>query len=242
MHQADLNTLASYRNCASHGGFRDPALKLLNYTTMKPIASQLLSQHPLISDQLSRPAMAVVLKQLEAVLAQPISGAVVEFGCYIGTTTLFMRRLLNRYDPTGERQLYAYDSFTGLPPKTTNDASGTGEQFKAGELSVSKKQFLQEFHKARLEPPITIKAWFKDLAEDQLPTKIAFAFLDGDFYESIIDSLRLVWPRLVKGGIITIDDYQKAALPGVERAVRDFFQDKPLSIHHEHNIAIIKRR
>ena len=209
---------------------------------MQPITSQLLSQHPIISDQLSRPAMAVVLRQLEAVLAQPISGAVVEFGCYIGTTTLFIRRLLNRYDPTGERQLYAYDSFTGLPPKTTNDVSGTGEQFQAGELSVSKKQFLQEFHKARLAPPITVKAWFKDVTAAQLPIEIGFAFLDGDFYESIIDSLRLVWPRLVEGGSITIDDYQKAALPGVERAVRDFFQDKAVSIHHEHNIAIIKQR
>lgn len=209
---------------------------------MPTVTNQLLSQYPIISDQISRPAMAAVLGQLEKVLQQPLSGAVVEFGCYIGTTTLFMRRLLNHYDTASQRQLYAYDSFSGLPPKTTNDASGTGEQFQAGELSVSKKQFLQEFHKARLTPPITVKAWFKDIEADQMPSNITFAFLDGDFYESIIDSLRLVWPRLATGGVITIDDYQKAALPGVERAVTDFFQDKAVSIYHEHNIAIIKQR
>ena len=209
---------------------------------MKPITSQLLSKYPIISDQISRPALAAVLLQLETVLVSQTAGAVVEFGCYIGTTTLFMRRLLDNYDQSQERQLYAYDSFNGLPPKTEQDASGTGEQFQAGELAVSKKQFLQEFHKARLTPPVTVKAWFNELTPEQLPAEIAFAFLDGDFYESIIDSLRIVWPRLVPGGIITIDDYQKSALPGVERAVRDFFQDKAVAIHHEHNIAIISRR
>ena len=186
--------------------------------------------------------MATVLNQLEKVLEQSVDGAVVEFGCYVGTTTLFMRRMLNHYDQLSERLLYAYDSFSGLPPKSILDASGTGEQFRAGELSVSKKQFLQEFHKARLAPPITVKAWFNDVTVDQLPSTIAFAFLDGDFYESIIDSLRLVWPRLTAGGVIAIDDYQKAALPGVERAVRDFFQDKAVQIYHEQNIAIIKQR
>ncbi len=58
-------------------------------------------------------------------------------------------------------------------------------------------------------------------------------------YESIIDSLRLVWPRLASGGVITVDDYQRDALPGVERAVSDFFQHKLVRIHHEQQIAII---
>lgn len=200
---------------------------------------QLLAKYPIISDQIGKQAMGVVLRELENVLEQGIVGEVVELGCYIGTTMLFMRRLLNGCG--SDKLLYAYDSFEGLPAKIAQDASGAGEQFQGGELSVSKKQFLREFQKANLQPPITYKAWFKDLRPDQLPGQISFAFLDGDFYESIIDSLRLVWPRISAGGVVTIDDYQRDALPGVERAVRDFFQDKIVQIHHEHNIAVIKR-
>ncbi len=162
-------------------------------------------------------------------------------GCYIGTTALFLRRLLDSYNQSGQRQLFAYDSFMGLPTKTQPDASGSGAQFQGGELSVTKKQFLQTFHKANLTPPITVKGWFKDLAPAQLPSNIAFAFLDGDFYESIMESLGHVWPRLAIGGIITIDDYQREALPGVERAVSDFFRDKTINVHHEQHIAIIKK-
>lgn len=199
----------------------------------------LIGSYPIISDQIKLPALGVVLRELEETLEHGIDGEIVELGCYIGTTTLFMRRLLSQL--ASDRRLYAYDSFEGLPPKVVQDASGAGEQFRGGELRVSKKQFLHEFQKANLQPPITYKAWFKDLKSEQLPDQISFAFLDGDFYESIIDSLRLVWPRLAAGGVVTIDDYQRTALPGVERAVRDFFQDKSISLHHEHNIAIISR-
>ena len=198
---------------------------------------QLLGQYPIISDQIGKPAMTVVLRELESGLRRGIEGDVVELGCYIGTTTLFMRRLMNEL--ASGKLLYAYDSFEGLPAKQASDASGVGEQFQRGELRVSKKQFIREFQKANLQAPITHKAWFKDLQPGQLPQQISFAFLDGDFYESIIDSLRLVWPRLSKGGVITIDDYQRGALPGVERAVNDFFQGKTVRVHHEHNIAII---
>ncbi len=198
---------------------------------------QLLGQYPIISDQIGKPAMGVVLRELESVLGRGIAGDVVELGCYIGTTTLFMRRLMNEL--ASGKLLYAYDSFEGLPAKQASDASGVGEQFQRGELRVTKKQFMREFQKANLQAPITHKAWFKDLQPDQLPQQISFAFLDGDFYESIIDSLRLVWPRLSKGGVITIDDYQRGALPGVERAVNDFIQGKIVRVHHEHNIAVI---
>jgi O-methyltransferase len=200
---------------------------------------ELFKRFPIISDQIGVPDMGVVLRELETTLQHHITGDVVELGCYIGTTSLFIRRLLNQY--ASSQQFYAYDSFEGLPDKVTQDNSGAGEQFKGGELRVSKKQFLQEFQKAHLKPPITVKGWFKDLTPGQLPEHISYAFLDGDFYESILDSLRLVWPRLSKGGIITIDDYARDALPGPERAVRDFFQDKQISLHHEHNIAIIRR-
>ncbi len=199
---------------------------------------QLLAHYPIISDQIKKPALSVVLHELEKVLKQGTEGDVVEFGCYVGTTTIFLRRLLS--ESHSEKRLYAYDSFAGLPAKATQDQSGAGEQFKSGELTVSKKHFMQTFMRANLQPPITHKGWFKDIAPEQLPQAISYAFLDGDFYDSIIDSLRLVWPRLSAGGVITIDDYQQEALPGVERAVQDFFHDKPIQLHHEHNIAIIR--
>jgi O-methyltransferase len=201
----------------------------------------LLTNYPIISDQIKKPALAVVLSELEKVLAAGTAGDIVEFGCYIGTSSLFIQRLLDSYDSSSKRQFHAYDSFEGLPPKGYQDSSAAGVDFRVGELCVSKKQFRHEFQKAKLPAPIVHKAWFSGLSASDVPDQIAFAFLDSDFYASIIDSLRLVWPRLAGKGTIVIDDYQRETLPGVEQAINDFFQGKNIRLCNARNIAIITR-
>ncbi len=208
----------------------------------KETVTTLLNQYPIISEQIKRPALHVVLGQLETVLAAGIEGDVVEFGCYIGTTSLFMRRLMDGYSQSDSRQLHVYDSFAGLPAKGPQDSSPAGVDFQAGELTVTKKQFIEQFQRANLQLPVIHKGWFDQLPAGAVPEHIAFAFLDGDFYSSIIDSLRLVWPQLQPGGVITIDDYKRETLPGVEQAVRDFLQGKTYrSLTYSHNIAVLKR-
>ncbi|MFZ1249044.1 MAG: TylF/MycF/NovP-related O-methyltransferase [Candidatus Saccharimonadales bacterium] len=213
--------------------------------------SHLLAKHPLVSNQVSKPQVETILRELEKVIAKDIRGDIVEFGCYVGTTSLFIRRLLNTHPayaigPTShttrsvqshKQEFHVYDSFEGLPAKSAWDASPSGEQFIAGELRVSKKQFLHEFQKAHLRPPIVHKAWFSQLKASDVPEKIAFAFLDGDFYESIRDSLRLVLPRMQKGGVIVVDDYAREALPGVAKAVHEHFSADRIRIIH--NLGLI---
>ena len=50
-----------------------------------------------------------------------------------------------------------------------------------------------------------------ELTDQDLPEKIAFVFLDGDFYESIRDSLRLVASRMAEEGIVVVHDYTNLA-------------------------------
>jgi len=202
--------------------------------------SNLFRGHKIISDQVGAGELGVVWRELEKVLAAGVPGDSVEFGCYAGTTSLFIRRLLDEMNESNKRSFHVYDSFEGLPDKTVQDASTAGEQFKKGELAVSKKEFMHNFRAANLRPPTIHKDWFSQLTEHDVPGHIAFAFLDGDFYDSIMDPLKLVWPRMGKGGALLIDDYGRDALPGPERAVRDFFGGRPPIARVEHNIAIIK--
>jgi len=195
---------------------------------------QLLAKHPLVSDQVNREQLRVILGELEQLL-DTTDGAVVEFGCYIGTTSLFIRRLLDAYGDS--RPFHVYDSFAGLPAKTAQDQSRAGDQFQAGELAVSKKQFMQQFQKAGLRAPFTHKGWFSDLTPADVPDPIAFAFLDGDFYESIRDSLRLVLPRMQAGGVVIVDDYAREALPGAARAVHELLPGTSVQTHH--NLGVI---
>jgi len=199
----------------------------------------LLAKYQLISDQVNKDQLGVILSELERVLSAGTEGAVVEFGCYIGTTSLFIRRLLDAHHE--DREFHVYDSFAGLPEKTAQDGSRAGEQFVAGELAVSKKQFLHEFQRARLHPPIIHKGWFSELTPQDVPEQIGFAFLDGDFYESIKDSLRLVLPRLVPHGVVIFDDYAREALPGVAKAAKELLPPQLYqAIRTSHNLGILR--
>ncbi|MDR0979947.1 MAG: TylF/MycF family methyltransferase [Candidatus Nomurabacteria bacterium] len=167
-------------------------------------------------EQVSAKERATLLKALQVTQAQ---GPIVEMGCFQGDTSVLLAKF--------GRPLYLYDSFAGLPPKTTEDTSSAGQNFRAGELYASKKQLLERFHKAHLPRPFVKKAWFADLTPQDLPDQIAFAFLDGDFYDSIATSLALVTPKIAPRGVIVVHDYQNIELPGVAKAVNQFLAQNP---------------
>lgn len=181
---------------------------------------KLIASYPIVTDQITLSELKALMIELEAVLINKTEGEVVELGCYKGTASLFIRRLLDYYK--SQKQLHVYDSFAGLPEKDNKDISPAGDQFKGGELFAPKSQLIINFKKAGLALPIIHKGWFSELTAEDLPNKVAFAFLDGDFYSSINDSLKVVWPRLVQGAVVVVDDYQNEALPGAAKAVDEW--------------------
>lgn len=196
----------------------------------------LIDKHGIISDQVDRPELEAILQELNEVLS--VDGAIVEFGCYRGTTSLFIQRLLDLHKD--QRELHVYDSFVGLPEKAPQDISPLGEQFKAGELSVSKKEYILNFRKAGLKLPTIHKGWFDELKPDDLPDEIAFAFLDGDYYESIMVPLELVKGRLTNGAVVVVDDYGNQALPGARLAVDEWCDRHGLTVREKSSLAVIR--
>jgi O-methyltransferase len=184
--------------------------------------------------QISPAERTIILRELTRTLLVP--GDVVELGCYQGDTSLALARTLQ----TSAKKLWLYDSFEGLPAKSNRDCASAGEAFQLGALRASKSALIVRFKKTNLPQPIIKKAWFADLKPDDLPATIAFALLDGDFYESIKTSLKLIEPRLAPGTRIVIDDYQSAALPGVAAAVDEWLLNHPqIKLKVENSLAIL---
>ena len=193
------------------------------------------------NDQVSSEETQRILKLAETCL--DVCGDFVELGCYKGDTSLLLAELLveNHVEKSAEKlgknggkevekgdsgnerkKLWIYDSFEGLPEKSAADDSVLGVDFRGGELFVTKREVKERFLRAGLPVPVIKKGWFSELHDEDMPERIAFAFLDGDFYESIKDSLRLVESRMSEGGIIVMHDYTNPALPGVKRAVDEW--------------------
>lgn len=216
---------------------------------MKPLKSS--NFHKVISssnDQVTSAETAEILRLAEQCLSA--AGDFVELGCYRGDTSVLLGKLLVE---NLCKTLWIYDSFAGLPEKTTEDSSGAGQNFQKGELLVTKREIVEKLRKHGLKitnhPDPTVssiiikKAWFDELQSTDLPDRIAFAFLDGDLYSSIKTSLQLVIPRLADQGIIIVHDYNNPELPGSARAVDEFLRSHPeYHLTQKHTLAIIAHK
>lgn len=199
------------------------------------------------NDQVSERETEEILKVARVCLA--VEGDFVELGCYKGDTSLLLAEVLRDFNTklvekpveNSVKKLWIYDSFEGLPEKSVADESALGRDFKDGELLVTKREVKERFLRAGLPVPVIKKAWFKDLDEADLPDKIAFAFLDGDFYESIKDSLKLIEGEIMQGGVILVHDYYNPALPGVMKAVDEWLEDKKYKLEQYESLIIIRQ-
>lgn len=194
------------------------------------------------NDQVSEAETNKIIEIARRQLVEP--GDFVEMGCYKGDTSLCLAEVLAEAGKGAEelraaKKLWIYDSFEGLPEKQQQDESVLGKEFKGGELFVTKREVKERFLRAGLKLPQIKKAWFSELGAEDLPSEIALAFLDGDFYESIKESLNLVADKMSKNGIIMVHDYYNPALPGVKKAVDEWLSGKNQKVQFFHSIIII---
>ena len=192
---------------------------ILNFDNKK-VDSSIINQ-----DQITH-----IVKNLSNVLESKIEGDVVELGCYVGESSKYIRKTLDVYE--SNKTLTVFDSFEGLPPLSEYEIN-TG--WKPFTLKTTEEVLINNFENNNLTPPKIVKGWFKDIKNEDLPEKISFAFLDGDFYDSIYDSLVKIYDRMVEGGVILFHDFRRFDLPGVDAAICDFFKERNI----EYNLEVV---
>lgn len=169
---------------------------------------------------------------VDQVLAYGVPGDLVELGCHAGQSAVLIQTVMERYEPA--RELHLYDSFEGLPETTDKDGQ---PPVAVGQLKATSRAVYRNFERYGLRRPVVHEGWFDDTLPDGLPEQIAFAHLDGDFYESMRVSLEHVYPRLSPGAVCLVDDYSDPAVsdvydqfPGVKTACDEFLADKPEAV------------
>jgi O-methyltransferase len=147
---------------------------------------------------------------LETVLREKIAGDVIETGVWRGGAAIFMRAVLAAHrDPS--RCVWVADSFQGLPrPDAGRYPADTGSRlWSRPELAVPLETVKANFAKYGLldERVHFLVGWFRDTLPSAPIEDLAILRMDGDMYESTIDALRALYPRLSPGGFAIVDDY-----------------------------------
>ncbi len=167
---------------------------------------------------------------VDDVLTNAIPGDLIETGVWQGGATIFMRAILKAHGVT-DRRVWVADSFAGLPRpnamKYPHDSGDRHHTYK--ELAVSVEQVMANFERYGLldEQVCFLKGWFRDTLPKAPIEKLAVIRLDGDMYESTMDGLVNLYPKLSPGGYIIIDDY--GAIPACRRAVTAYRKSHRIS-------------
>lgn len=160
---------------------------------------------------------------VEDILANDVPGDLIEAGAWRGGSTIYMRAVLEAYgDP--ERRVWVADSFEGLPPPDPENYPADAQYDLSGidELAVSQEEVERNFRRYGLldDRVRFLKGWFKDTLPDAPIEQLSLLRIDGDLYESTMDALRALYPRVSSGGYVIIDDY--GSLPPCKEAVADY--------------------
>ncbi len=145
-----------------------------------------------------------------------LEGCVAEFGVFQGESA---RIILQNTD----KHVYLLDTFEGIPHVNEHD-----NHHKVGDFSNTDVQ-----HVVNQLSPINnnftiIKGIFPDsITHSMLGQKYAFIHIDCDVYESYIEVLKTMYPRLSQGGVILFDDYHAPTCLGAKKAVDEFLKHIP---------------
>ncbi len=157
------------------------------------------------------------------VLRRRVPGDLIETGAWRGGATIFMRAVLKVYGDT-ERIVWVADSFRGLPkPDSERYPADAGDRhWIQARLAVSVEEVKANFARYDLldDQVRFLVGWFSETLPDAPVQRLAVLRLDADMYESTMDALRYLYPKLSVGGYVIVDDY--GAVPACRAAVDDF--------------------
>ncbi|TSD94458.1 macrocin O-methyltransferase [Skermania sp. ID1734] len=160
---------------------------------------------------------------IKTIVAESVPGDLVETGVWRGGASIFMKGVLAAYG--AERDLWLCDSFEGLPsPDTSNFPQDNGIRLdkEAWYLAVSEADVARNFERYGLldEHVHFVKGWFRDTLSSLTVDEISLLRLDGDLYESTIQALNPLYPRISVGGFCVVDDYGN--IEACRQAVHDY--------------------
>jgi len=169
-----------------------------------------------------------LLKESQSILD---SGNVAECGCWRGLSAYQTAYRLKSYG--FNNKFFLFDSFEGLSQFQKEDLENNlilDQDKRRKEFACSLdevKDNLKEFSFIEYK-----KGWVPSKFGEVSNLKFSFVHIDVDLYQPIKDSLEFFYPRIVKDGVIALDDYGYLDFPGARRAVDEFMRDKKDFIMH----------
>lgn len=182
----------------------------------------------------SKPVMYELYKSVEYISKAGLDGDFVECGVWKGGSCILAALAARGFGDIA-RSLWLYDTYQGMTKPTDADVDFSGAQARDyidqyGDdgkwCYAGLEEVKQNFKTAGLSVsnPHFVVGDVLETLKEELPENISLLRLDTDWYESTLMELEILYPRLVTGGILIIDDY--GCWQGARKAVDEYFSER----------------
>lgn len=150
-----------------------------------------------------------ILLLTDLLKASPKEGVIVECGVGHGFSLSILSNI-------SKKRIYAFDSFEGFPEKLSDKEDKNLSKalkyskwhYKLMNIDLVKKNLLNNgITEIDFNERIIFKKGFFPKSFEGFDEAISFLHLDVDLYESYKDCLEFFYPKVLKGGIVTFDEY-----------------------------------
>jgi len=180
-----------------------------------------------------------LIQSIKYIANNKIKGDFVECGVFRGGSLGILSHYAEKYSL--DSKIYGFDTFEDgffNAPLSDKDITIKG-------LKITPEKKINNFYPTKGEVRNNLKKFFKDIKYSpelikgdvlktlndpkNIPDKISILRLDTDLYLTTKIQLETLYPKLVSGGILHIDDY--GMCPGVRSAVDEYFIDQKIWLH-----------
>jgi hypothetical protein len=154
-----------------------------------------------------------------------VPGDIAEFGAWKGTNTMLLAKLLRIFDPLGPKVVHCFDSFEGLQTFASEDGSASTTSRGAYKGSPAELQDMVNLYEMNDEVLLhvgRIEETLPAILDSDAALSFSFVYCDVDLYKPTVAILQKVDPRLVRGGLLVLDEWNYSTCPGETVAVREF--------------------
>lgn len=206
--------------------YEDPGDDYFSGNTYDPARREIGWDWPSMAhSMIGRRRMRNLRECVETVLRDGVPGDIAETGVWRGGASIYVRAILKAHQ-VFDRVVWAADSYKGLPPPDPDfypaDAGSIFHTYTqlAVSLAVVKKNFAKY---GLLDDQVRfLEGWFSETLQQAPIERLAVLRLDGDLYESTMDGLLALYPKVSDGGFVIVDDYY---LPPCRQAVHDYLDE-----------------
>ena len=177
-------------------------------------------------------------QSLRYLQSNEIPGDIVECGCFLGGASIFLTMLRDDLG-LADKTVWLFDTFEGFPDNERDALVGSGQVMHSVRFENFQQAVRANF--AEATPKSTGINFVQGYVEQTIPATpmgaICLLRLDTDFYASTLAELQGLYRRLVRGGVIIVDDY--GLFEGSRRATDEFLaslQSPPLLNRIDHGV------